>query len=243
MRIRTLMPAVGSSNSIEMEGSLSSITNTLQVASFLGVNIAKVKTWSNTGTLLTVMLSGNYQIPNGQFFNNTSLTKFKDIGGIVGSCGINSFRNTLISEFLLPKLNTASNASIGYNTVVQNLELPTLVNYGSQTIRRNAAAKIIKLPNLEKVSEGSTISNEFEGLTSLELLDMKKLKIYGTPSNQNGATISGFANLKTGCVINVNIAIATANNGSVNTAFLYAKNSRAAIVNFYDDNGNYVSTL
>lgn len=245
MHRRLLLTAMGSNAGInlELEGTLSGITTTAQLATFLGVSTSKIRSFTNTGTFIQVSIRGNYTIPTGQFFNNTSLTKLRDIGGIIGSISSNGLRNTQLVQLQLSRLELTLNASIGYNTNLEEINLPNLSSYGNQALRMNTGTKRIYLPQIEKISEGALASNAFEGLTSLELLDMKKLKVYGTPSGQNSATNSGFANLKNGCVININIALATANSGSVNTAFLYAKNTRGAIVNFYDDNGNYVSTL
>lgn len=245
MHRKLLLSAMGGNvpYNLEIEGSLSAITTNAQLANFLGVPTYKIRAFTNTGAFISASIRGNYAIPGAQFFNNTSMTKLRDIGGIIGSVGLNGLRNTALTQLSLSRLESTSNASIGYNTTLETIELPNMSIYGNQALRMNTGTKIIRLANLEKISEGALASNQFEGLTSLELLDMKKLKVYGLPAGQNSATNSGFANLKTGCVININIALATANSGSVNTAFLYAKNTRGAIVNFYDDNGNYVSTL
>lgn len=61
------------------------------------------------------------------------------------------------------------------------------------------------------------------------------------PSYSNRSNM--FDNLKTGCKIEANIFLATANAGAVDAGLDYAKTTRGAIVDFYDDAGNYVSTL
>jgi len=245
MHRRILLSAMGSNSNInlEIEGSLSGITTSSQLANFLGVSVSKIRSFTNTGSLIRASIRGNYPIPATQFNGNTSMTKLRDIGGIIGSIGINGLRNTALTQLVLPRLETTLNAAIGYNMNLLDIDLPNLSSYGNQALRGNSVTKTIKMPQLEKISEGTIATNALQGLASLELLDMKKLKVYGTPAGQNSATNSGFSGLKPGCIINVNIALATANAGTVNTAFLYAKNTLAAIVNFYDDSGNFISTL
>ena len=54
---------------------------------------------------------------------------------------------------------------------------------------------------------------------------------------------NAFLEINIGCVIEANIYLATANAGGADVDLLYAKNTRGCTVNFYDDLGNYVSTL
>ena len=80
-----------------------------------------------------------------------------------------------------------------------------------------------------------------------EQINAKNLKYLGNPADigNNGGALSHrtFHNLKLNCYIRVNIALATVNSGSVDAALQWAKDERNAIVEFYDDNGDYVSDL
>lgn len=246
MHRRMLLSEIASNAliNLELEGSLASITTNAQLATFLGVSLNKIRHFTNTGSLIQASIRGNYAIPNGQFYNNTTLSKFRDVGGIVGSVGSNGLRNTQLTELILLKLQTSKNTSIAYNTKLPVINLPSLRLYGEQTLRGNSGTLEIYAINLEQIGSVTTTGiNDLAGLTSLNILDLRKLKIYNNPSTGYGGTTSGFASLKSGCEIRVHIALATANNGAVNESLRYAKNLRGAIVKFYDDNGNYVSTL
>lgn len=229
---------------LELEGNLSSITTNAQLATFLGVPLNKIRHFTNTGSLIQASIRGNYAIPNGQFLNNTTLTKFRDVGGIVETIGTRTFRNTKLIELVLPKLRYTSATSISYNTLLPLINLPSLNVYGAQALSANSAAIEIYAPNLEEIGNITTNrSNDLSSLSSLNILDLRKLKVYNNPATDYAASTSGFSGLKTGCEIRVHIALATANAGAVNESLRYAKNVRGAIVKFYDDNGNYVSTL
>ena len=231
---------------IEIEGSLSALNTKAKVATFLGIIESKLRYYTNSGNLLQVSLRGGYNVPTIQYLNNTTMTKFRDITGKVERVGQNSFRNTQLTELLLPKMKytTEGGSSIAYNTLLTHLEFPELIYYSNQALRANSSALQVILPKLEVIKTISdTLSNEFQGLASLELLDIKKLKIYGLPSSGYGETASGLNGLKSGCIINVNIVMKTANSGSVHEAFRWAKNRYSAVVNFYNDDGTYNSTL
>ena len=123
------------------------------------------------------------------------------------------------------------------NTEIEYINLPNLYFIGQVEFQGLSNLKEIRLDALENLP---TSLNHFSGLVSCNLISMKKFKSFN--SNSIGAG-SVFANLKLNCVIEVHIALATANAGAPAAQILWAKNNRASIVNFYDDSGNYVSTL
>ncbi len=147
-----------------------------------------------------------------------------------------AFANTtMLSNFSnLNNLTTLSSASFlnSYLPGSLNFEKVTYFLGGISGLMSNA----IHFPSLIEINSKT---NQFQNLTNLTILSAKKLKIFGDASVQSGA----FNNLKLGCIIEIHISLATSNSGNPDAALLYAKNNRQAIVKFYDDNGNYVSTL
>lgn len=125
-----------------------------------------------------------------------------------------------------------------------NVSLPLINSIGSgatSVFRAMSLCTHISLPNLTSIGNSNLM---FHALVSCLEIDMKKLKTYGTLASGGGtANTYGFASLKTGCVIKINEALATANSGNPHEAFVWVKDNRSAIVEFYDDSGNYVSTL
>lgn len=82
-----------------------------------------------------------------------------------------------------------------------------------------------------------TLGQNFYNCINAELISIKKCKvIYGN-------VYENFYNLKYGCKIEVNVDLLTINNGLPAGDLIYAKNIRGAIVDFYDDNDNYITTL
>lgn len=246
MHRRMLLAATGANIpvNLELEGSLSAITTNAQLATFLGISVDKIRFFTNSGTLIQTSIRGNYQIPANQFNGNTTLTKIRDYG-VIGSIALNGLRSASNLESVsLPFLKEINSYAVSMNAKITSLYLPSLTSVvGSQSVRDLTALVTADFPNLEVIPSGLNASM-FANWTSATLIDMRKLKVYGDPSVGAGSgNISGFLNLKTGCEIRVHIALATANAGNANASLLYAKNNRGAIVKFYDDNGNYVSTL
>lgn len=136
--------------------------------------------------------------------------------------------------------------SIGNSALVNNKF--TLIDLTSMTSIPNSSpitgatlATQVLMPNVVSITSSVQF---FQNLTSCNYINLKKLKTYGIHASGGVSAFNlGFQNLKLNCTIEVNIAMATANSGSPHAAFLWVKNNRNAIVKFFDDNGNYVSTL
>lgn len=89
----------------------------------------------------------------------------------------------------------------------------------------NTSMNYCDLPNLTTINFNSNWKN----CTSIELINIPKCnKLGDSPSTNTGQ----FTNIKTGCVINVNISLQTANAGSPDADLQYAISSRGAIVNY-----------
>lgn len=113
----------------------------------------------------------------------------------------------------------------------------TLDNAG-QSFRQLTRTKRLYMDSLETITENAK-NVLFRDCTSMELIRMRKLKTFGTATSNNDV----WTRVKTGVEIQVNIELATINSGNAEASLAWAKANRSAIVNFYDDSGNYVSTL
>lgn len=116
------------------------------------------------------------------------------------------------------------------------LYFPVLTAINANTFNGCSSVLTVNLPALEIITaKGAAFAN----MTSCTLIDMRKLKIL-SPADAASTT---FTNLKMNCEIRVHINLATDNSGSPNATLAWVKANRSAVVKFYDDNGNYVSTL
>lgn len=183
--------------------------------------------WQNTG---------DYQ-GYFTFYNCVKLTGL-DTSKLTGSPSNQFLANTTQTSFDFSSLVTISGNMFLNSSVAGVLSLPEVTSM-PQTGITNCAVTQILLPKLEGLS-GTNKTNLFVNLTQLELLDAKKLKNILNPAIRG---TNAFNNLKTNCIINVHEYLATANSGSPDEALVWVKANRSAVVNFYDDNGDYVSTL
>jgi hypothetical protein len=219
-------------------GVAATINTPALIASKLGIAVDRIKSFSIIGNDIQFAVIGNYNIPNACFMNNSSLTYFLDNGGLVLKIDSNGFRACVnLSNINFPKCNEICIGS-GFLSFYQcsslvNVSFPECLRVWTQSFASCSLLKIIDLPKLTE-----TGPNIFSECISLEMVNMKKCI-----SLSLGGDNLVFSNIKSGCIINVNIFLKTSNGGVADGDLLYAKNSRNAIVNFYDDNGNYVSTL
>lgn len=157
-------------------------------------------------------------------------------GGNFSLIEVNGIRGSNISSFDFSKVTRIEAYGIGETKFV-NITAPLLTSMaGNQELRGISTLQTFIAPELHTIGGKASV---FRSLGSATLLSMRKLKVFGNPAIND----STFANLKTGCIIEVNIALATSNSGSADAALAWVKANRAAIVKFYDDAGNYVSTL
>ena len=221
-------------------GVAASISTKALLASKLGIAESEIRRFDIVGSDINANIRSDYSLANDSFYNNSNLTKYKDLDAHVISVGINSLRNTGLNELLLPKDGIIANtSSITENNNLLELDLKVVSAAGS-ICGLSSTIKKIYFSKLESIT---TKAGFFSGLTSLELLDIKKLKVYGSPSTGGSPTNSGFANLKLNCEIQANIFLKTANSGSPDAALTWVKANRSALVKFYNDDGTYNSTL
>jgi hypothetical protein len=181
---------------------------------------------------------------NNKFANTTALNKIianreglvitSGSNGIFNGSNISNVEFNGVEKFGIALFNNANNLS--YLKAESCTEL-------AYRCLANTALETVYMPNLTTLKGFNLIGGVgqcFENMASVTLIDIKKCKIIGGTSNTD---IQAFLNIKSGCVINVNDTLRDINSGSAHPDLVYAKTSRLAIVNFYDDSGNYVSTL
>lgn len=222
-------------------GVAGSISTKAALATKLGISESIITRFQIVGSDVHAHITSIYPLPVAVFKNNLTITSYLDIGGKVFVSNGEAFRDSTVNNVLFPRLETVQNGFDFAYTQIVNLELPSLVtSAAAQWLRNNVAMKTCRLPNATTLIPEQLFSNN----TSLELISYKKLKNYGNPAMvTNSGNISGFLNLKTGCKIETNVFMKTANSGAPHNAFVYAKNTRGAIVDFYNDDGSYHSTL
>lgn len=189
-------------------------------------------------SLQIIQIPGVTAITGTMLNSCTSLTKvIGDKITLVSTSGIRSVPLLTENNINLSNVHTIHDLAMSsMGAGMKNLYFPKLTTLGSQAFRGNPQLLTFSAPILEVINESTSL---FNGDSGLGFINMPKLKVFGVPSVNS----LEFLSLKIGCEIRVHIALATANSGAPVTSLLYAKNNRAAIVKFYDDNGNYVSTL
>lgn len=212
-------------------------------------------------------LTGNSSDDSGVFRNTPSLN-LCEIPKLTSMGGRNHFRDTPsllnielllltgmqtftftdagVTSLNLPSVTSFQRSVFNANTSIQELIMTGLISVTIFEMFLNLRGCInIYLPNLQSINDKRNTFASSSGASAFELIDAKKLKTLGNPShvgNSSGGEQT-FNNLKTNCIINVHEDLATANSGNADAALVWAKNNRSAVVNFYDDNGDYVSTL
>lgn len=192
---------------------------------------------------LTECLIPNLTTLTGRYhFENVPLLTELTIPNLTGTIPFCTFRNSGILQLNLPLVTGIGQEAFNPNTVLETLTIPNVSIIGSRSFLNLQKVSSLVLLNVVSVSNKN---GTFSGMNSMELIDIRACKVLGDPSSIGGSQqfTWTFDKLKTGCVINVHEDLATANSGSADEALVWAKANRSAVVNFYDDNGDYVSTL
>lgn len=245
-------------------GGVGGTINTRELlAAKLGINVGRIKKFEIIGSdIQCAIINGKYSIPSNCFENNTNITYYKDTGGLINTVGSFAFKNSTITEFD-SNSTSVSNLARSFDNAVNLSSFNwssfsgTLTNYNfwnisvigvftmnniSSMTGNNFENCLISEYNLNSLVSMASLGEgtNFKNNPNVILISMIKLKTIGTNPAVN---YNNFNNIKTGCTIKVNLTLATANAGSAHADLVYAKNIRSAIVEFYDDAGNYVSTL
>lgn len=240
------------------------ITTKSALATKLGISESIIKRFEVIGSDVYARISEDYEIQQQAFLNDTNITFYNDIGGKATSLRPGSFNGctNLLEVYLpelvssspgttlfrycynlhtayLPKINNLRNQCFEDNYELINLVTDGCVEVSTSTFYDCTALPSLYLPSLTTVFDKNST---FRNLTSCEIISMRKLTTLGSLANVNNPQ-NCFVGLKLNCEIEVNIALATDNSGNANAALQWAKDNRSATVRFYDNAGNYVSTL
>ena len=215
------------------------------LASKLGISESRIKLFKVTGVdVECAIIGGGYTIPIDCFKFNTSITYYLDNDGLVLGIGSSGFRECAnLANVNFPKCTSIS-IGTGYFAFYRCVSLtsvsfPEVVHVGTQSFLECSLLTSINLPKATKIGVFA-----FSTLPAITLINIPKCLYLGTNSLVNSPGNNNvFLNIKTGCTINTNIALQTNNAGAPDGDLTYAKNTRSAIVNFYNNDGSYDSTL
>ena len=208
------------------------------LASRLGISENRIKLFKVTGVdVECAIIGGGYIIPASCFINNTEIKSYIDADGLVSEfTGGQEFRNSTIQTVNFPNVTTFNNSILNfYNCVfLTSVNFPKLTRIWTQAFQLCTSLSTIELPLLTTLGVYA-----FANTASLSAVNIIKCSnLGGSPTHNNV-----FENIKIGCTINANISLKTNNAGGADGDLTYAKNTRLAIVNFYNNDGSYNSTL
>lgn len=176
-----------------------------------------------------------------QHFDNVPLLTELTIPNLTGTIPTYTFRNSGILQLNLPLVTGIGQEAFNTNNVLETLIIPNVSTIGYRSFLGLQKVSSLVLPNVVSVSDKR---GTFSRMHSMELIDIRACKALGDASSIGGTGNSiTFDELKTGCLIKVHEDLATANSGDADAALVWVKANRSATVEFYDDNGDYVSTL
>lgn len=214
----------------------------------LGIDVNRITGFRVVGDDVECRIRGGYDIPLAAFGSvdsgsNTNITTYFDVEGNVSLLLSGSFYGTPMQQVNFPSVTQIGNRSFDNCSFFNEGIFPMVTKIvGARTFAANTRLNNLYLPNLEEVEvSGATEARTFQGIgtnasSTLSILDVRKLKRVGTNPSLNRLT---FLTIKTGITIRVHEDMATNNPIDLD----YAKNTRGCTVEFYDDNGDYVSTL
>lgn len=132
-------------------------------------------------------------------------------------------------------IKSVDNHPFRNQTAIKEIRLEKVTQIGRQFMQNSAVEKVY-LPNLVNTTTGGT--ETYFASTALQLVDIRKCKAIGSSPSLFSNAFGG-----SGFTVNCHVFLKTANAGEPDSDILDAKNNKSAIVNFYDDNGIYHSTL
>lgn len=225
-------------------GGVSATLNTpALLAAKLGISVSAISNFKIIGTDIECKITSNYVMNTSAFRDNTSITyfddkegKFTDVGGATAH-----FRGTTNLQYInLPKVQLSeANNSYFFNNNPGSVFTKALLP-GTTILSQNTFGNLPVMNELDVNNVQTWYKSAINGtIGALTVLNIKKCKSFGTV----GVGGRGITAPKAGMIFNVNVALLTSNAGAVNADMLYYKTNYGCVINFYDDSGNYVSTL
>ena len=204
------------------------ITTGAQLATKLGISSARVTNFKIVGSNIQAKITGGtYVLPGSVFLSDTSITYYNDPTGLVTSLTTATFRScTNLTSVYFPNCTTIDNVgslSFYQTFALTSVYLPLVTTINTQTFNQSALSTL-NLPELTNVKG----VNAFGAMNNITLINMPKCTILGSDTGNNNT----FLNIKTGCVINVNTVLQTANAGAPDGDLVYATGTRSATVNY-----------
>lgn len=202
------------------------------------VTIIGLEGMSNMLSLVTTDLSSVTTLNNSALKGNIILESIGDTANLT-TLNQEVFQNTP----LLESVNVSSVVSIPtsinmfYNCGVRTLDFE---NYQGGFAGNQIFASMKRITTFKaNKTVAITGARTFSESNILDLIEIKKCKDLGTPSEDR----QHFRNIKMNCTIRVNDFLRTCNAGNADADLVYAKTQLNATVEFFDDAGNYTSTL
>ncbi|CDF80557.1 hypothetical protein BN863_28450 [Formosa agariphila KMM 3901] len=220
----------------ELGGVQNILTSRALVGEKIGVKAARIVNLSiDSDRIKFKVLAPSYSIASYAFQNDQNLTFYNDSDLVVGF-GSNAFYNCGVSQLTFNGvINFNSGGTFRNMSNLTSLVMNNCVTWrGGQSIRNTPLLVNWEMPSLEAILSGNLTFYDFN-----TNLTAKKLK-------QAGPTVGDdtmFTNASGNRTIKVHEFLATSNGGLADEDLQYLKDSRGYTVEFYDDNGDYVSTL
>lgn len=216
-----------------------SVINTKALLAYrLQINPNKISNFRIIDEDVKCRIKGGYNLSTDLFKNNKNLTHYLDVDSLCKRLNHETFFGcNKLEEIDLKGLEFIGKEALIYTNLV-DINLPNLTSasgtYGS--FRLNSKLKTVNLPNLTTCNWGVS---GFDRNPSLELVNTPKLKKFRNVYTSEMV----FTLAKIGFTLNMHEGCLTSNSGGLDFDVAFALTNREAIVNLYDDAGNYVSTL
>lgn len=218
--------------SLSLAGANQNITYYHDLKGFLRNNasgISSARVFSFCGELTSVILPNCFQTGEAFCISATKLEVLQ-LPSLVTTGNQPFWNNPKLKSFVANRLvSFGANNAFTNNTLMEVCETP-LANRLTNIHYQNCVS-------LKKaINDNATIigNSAFQSCSAIEEISIKKATTLGS---------NVFLNIKLNCLIRANISLLTSSAGSPNPNLTYAKNTRLATVEFYDNAGNYVSNL
>ena len=214
----------------------------------LGIHAGRVKKFKIVGDDVSCSISNSYTLKVNAFGSvdsgsNANIKSFNDIGGKVSALDSFCFYGTSIEDVVVNAATSCGSRVFDNCSFLKTASLNSVTVINGQRLFSNCIrANSISLPNLTTINGDRNFQNVGTNASStFSVLDIRKCKVINYVSG--GSTASNFFNIKIGITIKVHIDLFTASGGLPHPDLVDAKNNRSCIIEFYDNAGNYVSTL